>query len=117
MLNVLKTSWLAKPSRSSAWGRSSLMNEPSGGPVLAGQQVGLVVGPPLGILPPRPGSADELLFTRANVGDENLFHSSPQVRVGIGDEEVGCFDDVRVGVVDDPAFGVRHVLPPGVFFR
>ena len=58
LLNVLKTSWLATPSRSRASGRSSAMNAAGGLEVLAGHDLLGVAGPELGVGVPGPHLLD-----------------------------------------------------------
>ena len=102
-----------------------LGNEGSGGgEVLARHDLGLLVGPVLGRGVPRPQALERrdqiaLLVGRiaglaqlvpAGVAQDG--QAVPVGRLGVVPQPGGRLHDVGVGVVDDPALGVRHVFVP-----
>ena len=110
---VLKTSWLRKPSRSSARGRSSLTNEPMALQFLRSMSSASACGAVGGIEAALARARSmKLLLARLDRADVHLVHARPDRRIGVRLEPVGRLDHVRIGVVDDAAFGVGHGLPP-----
>jgi hypothetical protein len=51
---------------------------------------------------------DECLLSRLAAAEAQGLEPAPDLGVGVRDEPVGCFHDVRVGVVNDAVFDVRH---------
>ena len=103
---VLKTSWLEKPSRSSARGRSSFRNEPSALQFLRSMISASMRGRASGSRCLARTPVDQLLLARLDAGDEQRPQALAHAGIGERHQPVRRLDDVRVGVVVDAALCV-----------
>jgi hypothetical protein len=107
---VVKTSWLAKPSRSSAAGRSSFSTAPTARWFFRRRISSASRGPEVlvGLLGEAVGEGGVLVTDDRGEGRRQRVADAG---VGVDLRVAGRLEDVRVGVVDDPALHVRHVGP------
>ena len=81
-------------------------------PVLAQHDLGFRLGAVGRIEATLPEGLDETLLAGLHGADVDGTHAVPNLRIGIGLEPFGRLHHVRIGVVHDAAFSIRHCGRP-----